>query len=189
MLVVAAILTVLAGLVLYAGDTGSEARIQATRASEIAIRDAICGTQGAPGFVSDLGEAPIHLADLFVLPPLLPSGARPLPFDRFTGRGWNGPYLVRNTGRYALAPAGGFTNLYGNDGDPALIDAWGHAIVLQWPTQAGLPLAERQVYTRLVSAGPDGVLNTSSNMLAPDLGDPDQVGDDVVAYLFRANGP
>jgi hypothetical protein len=26
-------------------------------------------------------------------------------------------------------------------------------------------------------------------VLAPDLGDANQVGDDVVAYLFRANGP
>jgi len=190
LIVVASILVVLAGLVLYrAGDAGAQARVDATIASEIAVRDAICGTQSAPGFLGDLGEIPIRTADLFEQPLALPSGTSVTPFDRFTARGWNGPYLLRSTGRYQVAPPFGFTSFYGQDGDPAVIDPWGRPIVLQWPTVPAISLDERQSFARLVSAGPDGVLNTPSNVLGPDLNDQSQVGDDVVVYLFRANGP
>jgi type II secretory pathway pseudopilin PulG len=191
LVVVAAVLTVLAGLVLYrAGDATADARIEATLLSAVAIRDAICGARGDPGFLGELGEAPRQMADLFRRPALLPSGRHvPLKFDPFTGRGWNGPYLLRSTGTYAASPPRHFTSLYGDDGDPCVIDAWGQPIVLQWPTEAGLSLDERQSYARLVSAGPDGVLTTSPGALAPDLHDSKQVGDDIVVYLFRANGP
>jgi prepilin-type N-terminal cleavage/methylation domain-containing protein len=190
LIVVMAVLTVLAGLVLYkAGDTTAQTRVDATVASAISVRDAICGTQGAPGFLNDLGEVPIHLADLFDQPLALPSGKPVQPFDRFTGRGWHGPYLMRNTGRYRVAAPSGFTSFYGQDGDPAVIDPWGRPIVLQWPIVPAIPLDARQSFVRLVSAGPDGIVNTPSNVLAPDLNDAKQVGDDVVVYLFRANGP
>jgi len=42
--------------------------------------------------------------------------------------------------------------------------------------------AERDLFTRIVSAGPDGIVQTPPNVLNPPV---DQRGDDVVLFLSR----
>lgn len=187
---VLAILATLAGLVLpQLVETASDARRDTALVTLAHLRDAITGTPGNPGFHGDLGEVPNTLTDLVVLPATLPSGALVTMYEPFAHRGWNGPYVERPTGTYVLAPAQGFTLDYGTPGAAGFQDPWGRPVVLQWPTTPGLSFAVREAYVRLVSAGPDGVIDTGPEAQAPDRNDPGDVGDDVVVYLFRANGP
>ena len=71
---------------------------------------------------------------------------------------------------------------YGQSGDPAQIDAWGRPIVIQWPTDSSGNI--QPAYVRLVSAGPNGKLETPSTVT--DLSattTPWNVGDDMILYL------
>lgn len=190
LLVVIAVLATLAlGAVRYiGGDVVADARAEVSRVSLVTLRTAILGEPTRPGFRDDLGELPLKVADLFSLPSALPSGAAAQLFDPFTAHGWNGPYLSQPPGAYHVEPATGFVVAYGNEGEPAALDAWGRPIVLQAPTSASTP-AERDEFTRLVSAGPDGIVTTDANQLAPDAHAPAEVGDDLVLYVLRGNGP
>ncbi|MCS6851020.1 MAG: prepilin-type N-terminal cleavage/methylation domain-containing protein [Gemmataceae bacterium] len=94
---------------------------------------------------------------------------------RLFRRGWNGPY-VQYTGAIYRDPAvmteaqwvaRGFSNAYGVTGDPTVLDGWGNPIVLQRP--AGAPV-------RLVSAGPNGILETTEAM-------PEPASDDISVAL------
>lgn len=111
-----------------------------------------------------------QLAFLFVNP--LTNGTAPT-YDPVSGRGWRGPYLLISAGRYpgmdpdSSAVARGFTTEYGvpnsspgaGDGDPTVLDGWGHPVVIQGSTLSD---------ARLVSAGPDGnLLETSDNLSLP----------------------
>ncbi len=179
LVVVMAILVVLAGIMVGRGDVvASQAKETTTRVSLSTLREAISDQ----GYQPDVGHLPLYMADLFVKP------AGDPPFDPLTGRGWNGPYLVRWTGKYQVDGARRFTLLYGNNGDPAALDAWGRPIVLQIPITAATP-EEQAAFTRLVSAGLDGILQTNPNDLAPDILNEGAVGDDLVLYLYRSNGP
>ncbi len=162
-----------------------------------------------PGFRS----ARLRLHDLFD-PSSYPAAAS---FDPEAKRGWRGPYLhqttpVQNTNlsRIGLFPAAGerryegdrtflergfFTDLsqseYGRAGDVAIGDPWGNPIVLQIPLEEAFALpasdAKRFRYARLVSAGPDGVLQTPCNRLAGMQSDGSCTlrGDDHVLFLTR----
>ena len=95
-----------------------------------------------------------------------------ITYDPACRRGWRGPYLSNPPVRYLLTPEAGFTNLYGENGDPVLPDGWGRPLVLQY---AGL-LPGSRLDVRLVSAGPDGVLTLppgkpTALLTAADLGD------------------
>ncbi len=186
LIVVIGILAVLAALLLPRGDTlASHGQQETTLASMTVARDALVGDRAGPGFLTDLGELPLTLAGLFRQSLAeLPSGA-PVPFyDPQSGRGWNGPYLLRPTGAYARDEANGFGSAYGAPGDPCLFDGWRRAVVLQRPTDPGASDAERQAYARLVSAGPNGRIDTPLEAL-----DPGERGDDLVVFLFRASPP
>jgi prepilin-type N-terminal cleavage/methylation domain-containing protein len=120
------------------------------------------------------------------------------------GRVWRGPYLLHKGAKYQiLADADPtkdpkFTDAYGlgdvvdasgtitTPGDPTVLDAWGRPIVIQEPCVAGdfNPTAEEKTYTRLVSAGPNGKLDTPETVLMPTK---IQRSDDVVVYLYRAD--
>ncbi len=118
--------------------------------------------------------------------------------NMLSGRTWQGPYLSHTGARYTVTDTGtdgsgtGFTDRYGLDDDPAVLDAWGRPIVLQLPDQNAddLPneLGEftedqiRRLHARLVSAGPNGRIETPTNVLMPEA---DQRGDDIVVFLFR----
>jgi len=108
-------------------------------------------------------------------------------------RKWNGPYVKHGGARYQIDAAKNFTEAYGLGdavgppvvrGDPAVLDAWGRPIVIQEPDVSGgyAPTAEERTYTRLVSAGPDGVIDTPLTVLMPtDV----QRDDDILVFLFR----
>ncbi|MES2571600.1 MAG: type II secretion system protein [Verrucomicrobiota bacterium] len=140
-------------------------------------------------------------------------------FDPAAQRGWRGPYLrnaqgVRNTNtaRNGTFPAsnerrtaddqtflergfftGANTSPYGLTGDLAVADPWGNPIVVQTPPEPvfnGLKgEAKRFRYTRLVSAGADGVLTTPPDRLAGLLADGTSSarGDDLVLFLNRGD--
>jgi hypothetical protein len=144
-------------------------------ASLAAVRDAIVGNAAGPGYVADTDGLPATLRDLFIKP------AGGAAFDPQTARGWRGPYLSSPTTGYAVDAARQFTYAYGKAGDPAPADSWGQPIVLQVPTAAATP-ADRKTYARLVSAGPDGILQTPADVLYPM---PTTRGDDLVVFLYR----
>jgi hypothetical protein len=56
-------------------------------------------------------------------------------------------------------------------------------MVIQWPA-VGTD-AERKLYVRLVSAGPDGLLQTRADVLYPDPAT--DRGDDLVLFFRRAD--
>ena len=183
MVVVIAVLLALAALVLpNLTDTKSQSMSTTTSASLTAVRDAITGSAAGPGFYGDMGQLPVTLKDLFVAP----SWAAPAmqPFNPQTGRGWRGPYVTLSlTVSYPVDSSGnsGFTSAYGQNGDPTPADAWLRPIVLQIPTSA-LTAADQKTYARLVSAGPDGIIQTPDNVNYPL---PATRGDDLVLFLYR----
>jgi prepilin-type N-terminal cleavage/methylation domain-containing protein len=189
--VVIAIVVVMAGLALLrAGSFEDRAKRQVTYASMAAIRAAISGPPEKPGYFEDVGQLPPTIAGLLVVPVNIPPSKA--VFDPATGFGWHGPYFQYATGTYKITDPPGsdhFTAQYGNTNDPAILDAWTLPIVLQIPLTAGPAGESPAAYARLVSAGPDGVLDTPAGWPAPDINNTAVVRDDVVLYLFRANGP
>ncbi|MEL6898436.1 MAG: hypothetical protein AAFP90_20255 [Planctomycetota bacterium] len=114
-------------------------------------------------------------------------------YDASSGRGWSGPYVEPSslaTTNYRVDNDRGFTQHYGESPsstsgvhDPAPSDAWGNPIVLQQPVSAsGGASRDSTLYARLVSAGPDGVLQTPRNVMQPTQ---QQLGDDLLVYLRR----
>jgi len=111
--------------------------------------------------------------------------------DPVTGRGWSGGYInqsATSTRVYEVDPARGFTTDYGKPigpanehGDPTPVDAWGNPIVLQQPVESGgIHSSTSTLFARLVSAGPDGILQTPLSVLEPT---PAQIGDDLVVFM------
>lgn len=172
LIVVLAILVALAGIVLVrvgpdlrfnVGGEALSAEEIATRQTFAVVRSAILGSDvGTPGFRQDTGRYPETMAELFERPTDVP------PFAPAYGIGWRGPYILPTGARYTVDPAIGFTDDYGDDGDPAVLDAWGRPIVLQ---QAGTE------NLRLVSAGPNRVLDTLEDADGTDR------EDDLVLFL------
>ncbi len=105
-------------------------------------------------------------------------------YDPTTGRGWSGPYLNQSLERpiYQVDADKGFTSNYGTTGDPAPIDGWGKPIVLQQPVMTGGVFSKTSVvHARLVSAGPNGVIDTPPTIMEPSSA---QVADDILVYLW-----
>jgi type II secretory pathway pseudopilin PulG len=167
----------------------------ATRGSMSTLRNA------ALGFLTDARRMPRTVTELFLRPtsPPLPPLLGVPPFDPATGLGWRGPYVATSTGVYALdkptdPEPKNFTGAYGQEGDPACLDGWGSPIVVQVPDLHADGIdSEDERRVRLVSAGPDGVLDTP--LLTPDVLPPgtawfpskEQCGDDLVHYLRVAD--
>ncbi|MEM6473214.1 MAG: hypothetical protein AAF802_26875 [Planctomycetota bacterium] len=114
-------------------------------------------------------------------------------YDGQSGRGWAGPYLDHSstaTVSYRVDATRGFLQAYGEDpdvatglDDPAPSDAWGNPIILQQPavvSGGGVHSAINIVHARLVSAGPDGEIDTPLNVLNPTA---QELDDDLVVYL------
>ncbi len=109
-------------------------------------------------------------------------------WDAARSRGWRGPYVRGKVGAFPAreAAGGGFypdvsslylpdwfashrdASIYGFAGEPALLDPWGNPYVLQVPPPqaftngnvSAVSPAVRFAYSRLVSAGADGKLDT-----------------------------
>ncbi len=140
-------------------------------------------------------------------------------FDPVAARGWRGPYLRPGNGaanaessRRGLFPASGdrrergdatflergfFTSVsispYGEPGNLSMGDPWGNPFIIQIPPPAAflnsITDAKRFRYSRLVSAGADGILSTPADRLAGMLNDGTSAarGDDLVLFLNRAD--
>lgn len=189
LLVVLIILAAVAGTVIpMVADSLDHSAQATTEASMASIRDAILGSGDQPGYFADLGTLPVSVADLFDVPSTLPVQLQ--TFDANTRLGWRGPYLRHSGATYAVNSSTGFSALYGADGTPTVKDSWSNPIVIQWPsfagsTNPGLP----SLYARVVSAGPDGILQTPiatpTGQFFPSRAD---CGDDIVLFLRVADG-
>ncbi len=141
-----------------------------------------------------------QLRYLFVNPDRAADANDPFLFQKSAnllgGRSWQGPYLSHTGARYTITDAdgtgNGFTNRYGETDDPAVLDAWGRPIVLQVPDAGATDLPSelgefteaqiRRLHVRLVSAGPNGRIDTPPDVLMPSAA---ERGDDLVLFLFR----
>ena len=144
---------------------------------------------------------------------LLPDGAEGM-WDEARGRGWRGPYLQGWKAAEWPAPDArrfkddetfaerGFTARYGRTNEVALMDPWGNPYVVQFPDAShfaalrGRSGADREgserwrwPYARVVSAGPDGRLETPRDRCAGRAADGSARarGDDIVMFLGRAD--
>jgi type II secretory pathway pseudopilin PulG len=183
--IVAGILVVLAGALVPLVD-GFRAQGQKTAAvaSLVAIRNAIMGTPEQPGYLEDTGQLPNTINDLFENP--FSVGSPLYSFDRDTGRGWRGPYLLNATGHYAINNATGFTSAYGSNGDTAVLDPWGNPIIIQYPSGVN-GTSTPPTFARLVSAGPNGAIDTPQNYNGTPYPPPSVRSDDIVLFLDHAD--
>lgn len=186
-------------------ERGETAQCRATKVSLQRLREVIMGTPEQPGYWQDMYLMDVSrpfpqpsLALTFIPPrqdhpqlrylvvnPFTETGTK--QYDPNTRRGWRGPYIAFPGGSYLVNTATAFINVYGETGDPALLDGWGHPIVIQEPT-VGTP-EEQLRYTRLVSAGPNGILDTPATELMPaDLGKA-ECADDLVVFLRVSDLP
>ncbi len=138
-----------------------------------------------------------QLRYLFVNPDRAADADDPFVYQKsanmLSGRTWQGPYLSHTGARYTITDADGsgtgFTDRYG---EAAVLDAWGRPIVLQVPDESATDLPSdlgeftetqiRRLHARLVSAGPNGRIETPTDVLMPSAAERD---DDVVLFLFR----
>jgi prepilin-type N-terminal cleavage/methylation domain-containing protein len=167
LLVVLMIIAAMAGLVIPLVSASQDESFQQTTLVSLGrLREAINGTPERPGYYSDMRRLPATIADLFSTPSYLP--AEEQSFDRNTRHGWHGPYIQNQSGTYSVDDA------YGDPGDPAVLDGWGTPIVIQ--------VMSSIEYARLVSAGPNRVIDTP-------LSDNEAVarGDDLIVFLKRAD--
>lgn len=189
--VVLLILAGLAGMALpYLGGAGRTAACQATDATLATVRDAIIGSGATPGYLSDMGDFPYYL-DTSMTPRHdtlhflfanslsigattyyangLAAGDSRLQFNPATRRGWHGPYLLNGVtiaGQSAVLDSFHPPQCTGDCRSP---------VILQLP-------GGNASYARLVSVGPDGVLQTVLTDLAAS-----SRGDDRVLFLQMAD--
>lgn len=201
LVVVVIVLATLAGFITPALiDAIGFSEEQVTLKSMGSMREAIIGTErlAAPnGYFADAGALPRTVRDLYERPDQPGIHFVP-PYNVKTGFGWRGPYLANVTGIYVPDAADGFTTLYGTDPetsglhpDPAMLDAWGKPIVVQFPDANGdgIAVPDDQLFARLVSAGANGILETPLTDLVDFLPikahypPKNQCGDDLVLYL------
>jgi hypothetical protein len=137
------------------------------------LREAIIGAPDRPGYWQDMRRLPVKMRELYIQD--AQSG-----FDKNTKLGWRGPYVTSTDARY-----GSFDPAYGLPDDPAAQDAWGRPVVIQIPNDASLTTDdERSRHARLISAGPDGIIQTPISDIYPL---PADRGDDVVLFLRKAD--
>jgi type II secretory pathway pseudopilin PulG len=185
MVVVMAILIAMASIIVpLIRNQLSSAQTQASTASVIAVRAA------ALQYYQDLGQWPQTVADLFRASTALPSTLQ--SYDPVVKRGWNGPYLQGAGSVYpkstdldsngnAYSSLGFFpaNAVYGIAGDPAVLDSWGHPIVIQYYVGA-VTTGSPADYLRIVAAGSNGMIETSNSVIYPTRA---SCGDDEVLYL------
>ncbi len=183
LLIVLAILAMIGGLVLpAAGRYVSETRETTTRYSLTRLRDVIAevywqdsGRLPRPSKVTSERLDHPQLRYLFINPA---TETAAVDFDRDYARGWRGPYLVHRDGALYTVSSNstiGFTSRYGLTGDPTVLDGWGRPIVVQDPP---LPTASGLRDVRLVSAGPDGIVQIDPTVATSALTTAN-TGDDV----------
>ena len=202
LLAVMGILAVLATLVVpVVGSRIEQTRETATVQSLTRLREVIAGPYFEDRYRGGYDRQPLprpgsaaldagrenhpQLAYLFLNPETHLDGD-PTTRDHDPGFGWHGPYMLHNGNGfvYTVDDARRFTRLYGETGDPAVLDGWGNPIVLQEPTNTYATDYDRWRHARLVSAGPDGVIQTPPDVFMPTAA---QSGDDLVLFLWIPN--
>jgi prepilin-type N-terminal cleavage/methylation domain-containing protein len=99
------------------GGISESAKVNITRSEMMVLKKAIVGNPRAmaggkyvdAGFEGDIGLPPDRLEDLAVKPDSL------LDFNKFTGLGWNGPYIDSTADDY-LSDAWGSSYVYDHNG-------------------------------------------------------------------------
>ena len=189
LLVVLAVLAALAGVALVSlGSVRRDAQEKAAAASLRRIQSAVTGAEGYLedlDYVERLDLAPPlpALRELSVRALLQKPGWAP-EFDPLTKRGWRGPYLQPQGAAVGLAALDASFAAYLSEGEPAQLDPWRRPIVVQRPT-GGADEDERDRYTRLVSAGPNGEIDADPAQLTPaDVRADANTADDVVLFLI-----
>jgi type II secretory pathway pseudopilin PulG len=195
LVVVMIVLVLVAGsVVVFSGsNTIEDAKEKTTTLSMQEMKSTIMGHARFAGYVGDMILYPrpsttavgdgyrvdhTQVGFLFVNPDSYSSGVPESVSNTFspaTKRGWRGPYIESSSGIYAIDNSRGFTNFYGRNGDKIILDGWGNPIILQEPNGSA---ADKKAYTRLVSAGANGIIDTQLTDLMA--GAP---GDDYVLFL------
>jgi len=202
--VVLLVLVALAGLTIpYVAGTGQMARCQATDATLQEIKRAIMGGPSGPGFYGDLlgyypkktkSTAADYNLHFLLSQPTDASWGSMNKYNRKTAVGWRGPYLQggRTTGANAFNDVfNSTTNLTGKvhvdvSNSTQIMDTWDRPVILQVPYDTSVSNYNLK-YARLVSAGPDGVIDTKiaydgTGGALPDASDRN---DDRVLYLKK----
>ncbi len=211
--IVLMILAALAMVAMHLVDSNIEhAEEAATRATMEAIRGAILGNGTMGGYYDDMADRPMLInanaddgqlslsvsrvprtvCDLL----LNPDGNGVNEFNPSTQLGWRKNGYLRDLGaKYVVRDGLGFKARYGSAGLPTINDSFrninlersGMPIIIQWPIVGGY--YEPQ-YARLVSAGPDNIIQTPFEDDDPDSAKfplKKDCGDDIVVYLFVAD--
>ena len=204
LVIVLTILVAIAGLVTpRLMSTADSARDGATHASAVEIRDAVMRFWSDCKYEypsSPIEDQRIQVGQLLEQPAGMQS------FNPDVGLGWRGPYLQADGRRYIVDSTSGFTTIYGDTTQSAIRDAFtnqdydgdgneesGSPFVIQEPTLRQLD-AVSQTYelgqpreVRVVSAGPNGILEISEALFAADLDNtPSLQGDDIyVTFVLR----
>jgi hypothetical protein len=172
-----------------AGGFRSRTDEAATRRTLDEVRDAVArywrdaaGTLPRPHSGDRARKGHPQLVFLFVNPATWSrEAARYTPqytFDPERNIGWRGPYLTQPRGEYRIDESKRFSNMYGETGDQAVLDAWGRPLVLQYAARSEEGLLD----LRVVSAGANGRLEIDPVAASAEL-DPTAVGDDLYVAL------
>ena len=205
LVVVLAILVAVAGLVIpRLGSTTDTARQTVALSSATEVRNAVmqfwsdCKYAYPTNTRSDQRIQLGHL--LGETPPPVGTFAN---YDPDLRLGWNGPYLDSDQKTYTLDSAAGFTTTYGNATQFAIRDPYinqdfdgdgvaesGSPFVIQEPTLLNLasPYSVGELReVRVVSAGPNGILEIDESRFASELeANPSLQGDDIyVSFTLR----
>jgi prepilin-type N-terminal cleavage/methylation domain-containing protein len=191
LVIVLAILVALAGIVTVLGSNLlADSREDVTRQSLHEIRNVIANM-----YWDDMGEelpkggrVYPQLCFLLMNPDTYQDGSgNQQTFDPTYRRGWRGPYFTPQQGStYQIDADHGFSNYYGENGDPAILDGWGNPIVIQNPTHDLADAIMEDV--RLVSAGGNGIIDIDRQAPSIDLDRDNKgdVGDDVwISFELR----
>ena len=167
-------------IVTPAGDSQSPVKI-ATQATLNTVRDAIAGEDGVIETLSHKSNAlPRKINDLVQEDPpehLSESAPELQKYDPVNNIGWHGPY-INPTGRNAT-------------GEPTIVDGWGNELELQIDfDKNGTVDQTESKYIRVVSAGPNGQIETPADVsnMKPGKNETSELtlsecGDDMVLFL------
>jgi type II secretory pathway pseudopilin PulG len=206
LVVVLAILVAIAGIVIpRLGSTTDTARETVAFASAIEVRDAVLQFWSDCKYAyptNPVADQRIRAGHLFEIPTV---GSFTV-YDPDVRLGWNGPYLDSDGRTYVLNATAGFTSSFGIATDLAVRDPFinqdldgngiqesGSPFVIHEPTLLNLE-ANAMTYSvgtpreiRVVSAGPDGIIDIDETRFASELAaDPTLKGDDIyVSFTLR----
>ena len=99
-------------------------------------------------------------------------------FDPERNIGWRGPYLTQPRGEYRIDESKRFSNMYGETGDQAVLDAWGRPLVLQYAARSEDGLLDLR-WSRPARTGG----SRSTRWQRPRSWTPTAVGDDLYVAL------